>query len=40
MDKLNRSNIRIYGESIEMGIIKCRACVENVPEVEWMGIIK
>ena len=21
------------------GIIKCRICVENVPEVEWMGII-
>ena len=22
------------------GIIKHRNCVENVPEVEWMGIIK
>ena len=22
------------------GIIKHRICVENVPEVEWMGIIK
>ena len=22
------------------GIIKCRVCVENVLEVEWVGIIK
>ena len=22
------------------GIIKCRVCVENVPEVEWTGVIK
>ena len=22
------------------GIMKCRVCVENVPEVEWMEIFK